>query len=115
MHLKNCVVASSADLVCSIHHTAVLLLQCGHGMFMVGKSCLSSSITFKDALLADTGLTSVTLLPSEALFFALNPHLGQTTSSPEGFMRAWQFGQKRKWRHLFYFSAALTMPDSSLA
>jgi hypothetical protein len=72
VHLKNCVVASSADLVCSIHHTAVLLSHLGHGMLMDGSSSFSSpSRTFSDALLPVGALTSVTPLPSEAPFFAL--------------------------------------------
>ena len=72
VHLKNCVVASSADLVCSIHHTAVLLSHLGHGMFMEGSSSFSSpSSTFSEALLPVGAFTSVTPLPSDASFFAL--------------------------------------------
>lgn len=113
VHRKNWVVASSADLVWSIHHTASLLSHEGHRMFMVGRvSALSSSITLSDALLPDGFLRTSCFLALSPPPLTCLPHFGQAAVSPEPERRrAPQSGQNRRVDHL---RADLTSPASSL-
>lgn len=98
VHLKNCVVASSADLVCSIHQNAMSCLQCGHSMLVVGSaSMVSPSITVSEPSEL-VFLLSCFLVFSSCPLLVLKPHFGHAIiSSPgSGRRRVSHFGQKRK-------------------
>jgi hypothetical protein len=102
------VVASSADLVCSIHQNAVLFPHLGHSIVVVGSAAglLSVSITLRE-LLEMLSCMDETFLDNDSCssLSAVKPHFGHSTMpcSILGFMRVSHFGQNFKNNFTSYF------------